>query len=194
MIQYVTIYLGTAEIQPSSIGLTNVYCPFINWSHKAVSDQLICSLTQCRDNLRLEEGASKPYWEVFAKAYLVKGNIYGSCKEALDAWNLSRTSSEEECLDVDPEGVPVDLKVMRREFLKLKERYHILLKMAGKAPMKCCLEGCDGPAAFTIVGENETRYDVAETYACAKHIGDLLGSVEPTEPTGPWRIFTLRRD
>lgn len=56
--------------------------------------------------------------------------------------------------------------------------------------LPCCYLGCEMPAVFMI-------FDVADgcpdafTHACAKHLGDLIGSIPPKEPTGPWEITLL---
>lgn len=57
--------------------------------------------------------------------------------------------------------------------------------------LTCCFDGCGQPAEFQVIDENEPRYDIAETHACAVHLGALIGSVEPTAPVGPWRVFPI---
>ena len=56
----------------------------------------------------------------------------------------------------------------------------------------CCFEGCGKPAEFKVFDSNEPRYDVAETHACEAHLGALIGSVEPTEPSGPFHVHPIQ--
>jgi len=51
--------------------------------------------------------------------------------------------------------------------------------------------GCQADAEYEIFDENERRPDCGYTDACAKHVGELLGSVPPTQPVGPWRVFCI---
>jgi len=55
----------------------------------------------------------------------------------------------------------------------------------------CCKIGCESVATFEIWDENERRPDIGPTDSCEKHVGDLLGSVPPTEPIGPWRVMVI---
>jgi hypothetical protein len=57
--------------------------------------------------------------------------------------------------------------------------------------LKCCFDGCGKLAEFKVFDSNEHRYDVAETHACDAHLGALIGSVEPTEPKGPWNVYPI---
>ncbi len=61
-------------------------------------------------------------------------------------------------------------------------------------PEKCQAMGCDRNAAFSIFDTLEPRPDVTGTFACEEHLGSLIGSVEPTEPNGPWGIFNANVD
>lgn len=58
----------------------------------------------------------------------------------------------------------------------------------------CCymmVEGrCTEPAAFTIYDDND-RSPSQATESCEAHVGALLGSVPPVEPTGPWTVVAL---
>ncbi len=56
---------------------------------------------------------------------------------------------------------------------------------------KCQVEGCETDAVFAIFDTLEPRPDVTGTLACEKHVGELIGSVAPTEPNGPWGIFNV---
>ena len=56
---------------------------------------------------------------------------------------------------------------------------------------KCCQVGCGKDAVFSIFDSNEQRPDIGGTDACYDHVGALLGSTPPTEPTGPWTIYVI---
>lgn len=58
----------------------------------------------------------------------------------------------------------------------------------------CCFLGCPKPAEFEIWDENERRPDIGATDACEDHVGALLGSLPPVEPTGPWRVVVLAQE
>ena len=55
----------------------------------------------------------------------------------------------------------------------------------------CLKVGCDKPAEFEIWDTNERRPECGSTEACITHVGELLGSLPPTKPTGPWTIFCI---
>ena len=55
----------------------------------------------------------------------------------------------------------------------------------------CCALNCDKQAEFAIFDTQEPHPELAETYACAAHLGDLIGSHPPTKPTGPWEVRPL---
>ena len=57
--------------------------------------------------------------------------------------------------------------------------------------LSCCFVGCNKEAEFLVIDTKEARYEYTETYSCEKHLGALIGSVEPTKPTGPWLIYPL---
>lgn len=61
-----------------------------------------------------------------------------------------------------------------------------------KMERKCCFTGCEKKAEFEIYDENERRPDIGEIDACEEHVGELLGSISPTEPTGPWRVIPIK--
>ncbi len=64
----------------------------------------------------------------------------------------------------------------------------------GSKRFQCCFEGCHKEAAYMIFDTMETRYDLAETHSCVLHVGKLIGSVPPTDPTGPWTIYVIDKE
>lgn len=56
---------------------------------------------------------------------------------------------------------------------------------------KCCLPGCGCDAEFEITDSNDPDPHCNNTHACARHIGDLLGSRVGVEPTGPWHVHLM---
>lgn len=58
---------------------------------------------------------------------------------------------------------------------------------------ECCYPSCSRPAEFDVHDNNEQRPDL-DLLACSEHLSDALGSVPPTEPTGPWTVSLLSPD
>jgi hypothetical protein len=56
--------------------------------------------------------------------------------------------------------------------------------------MKCCKIGCKEMAEFEIFDKNDPRPD-AYTHSCHAHVGELIGSLPPTNLTGPWEVFLI---
>lgn len=57
---------------------------------------------------------------------------------------------------------------------------------------RCCFIGCEKKAEFEILDENEIRHDCATTDSCEDHVGNLIGSIPPTEPRGPWIVNFIK--
>jgi hypothetical protein len=55
----------------------------------------------------------------------------------------------------------------------------------------CCFLGCKKKAEFEIHDQGERRPGVGVTDACKDHVGDLIGSVVPTKPRGPWTVVII---
>ena len=55
----------------------------------------------------------------------------------------------------------------------------------------CFFVGCDKSPEFEIWDENENCPDIGPTDACIDHVGQLLGSVPPTEPKS-WRVVHIK--
>jgi len=47
------------------------------------------------------------------------------------------------------------------------------------------------PADLEITDEGERRPDMAITHSCHEHLAEMIGSVPPTEPVGPWVVRQL---
>ena len=58
---------------------------------------------------------------------------------------------------------------------------------------QCSYMKCEERAEFRIIDSQEIRPDVCETFACDKHLGSMMSSVQPTEPIGPWHVYPLFR-
>ena len=58
--------------------------------------------------------------------------------------------------------------------------------------MTCQL--CEKPAEFEIHDHNERRPDVGGGVACVDCLGQMIGSVPPTPPTGPWTVVALTKE
>lgn len=56
---------------------------------------------------------------------------------------------------------------------------------------KCQMDGCGQDATFEIYDTNETRPDHGITDSCDKHVGELIGSVPPTKPVGPYHVYLI---
>jgi len=56
----------------------------------------------------------------------------------------------------------------------------------------CCHSGePNHPADWEITDEGERRPDLGVTYSCHEHLAELIGSVPPTKPVGPWTVRQL---
>ena len=58
---------------------------------------------------------------------------------------------------------------------------------------ECLFIGCNKIAEFEIYDSNERRPDTGPTDACIAHVGELLGSVPPVEPVGPWMVYEIKQ-
>jgi hypothetical protein len=55
----------------------------------------------------------------------------------------------------------------------------------------CCFVDCPKDAEYEIHDQGERRPGVGATDSCKDHVGDLIGSVIPTKPTGPWIVVVV---
>ena len=69
---------------------------------------------------------------------------------------------------------------------------HPMVRTNDMEKQKCCKTDCGNVAGFEIIDTNEPRADCGATFACESHVGELLGSVPPTESAGPWSVSLLR--
>ena len=76
----------------------------------------------------------------------------------------------------------------------LAETSNVIAKVEGalKEARGCCNIGCDKDAEFEIYDSNEVSACQSPTDACEEHVGNLLGSIPPTEPIGPWTVVPIR--
>jgi len=63
--------------------------------------------------------------------------------------------------------------------------------MSDKSKNKCCMPKCGKAATWEITDTNHEDPYTASTHSCNEHIADLIGSVEPTAPTGPWMLTPM---
>lgn len=56
----------------------------------------------------------------------------------------------------------------------------------------CCHVGeARHPADWEITDEGEKRPDLGIIHSCHKHLAEMIGSIPPTTPAGPWTVRTL---
>jgi hypothetical protein len=58
-------------------------------------------------------------------------------------------------------------------------------------PHCCYAGGPRHPAEWEITDEGELRPDLAVTHACSAHLADMISSIPPTKPVGPWTVRRL---
>lgn len=115
---------------------------------------------------------------------------------AEDANRLEQTHVTEppkrEVVDIHDFSAKGEVFTVRPPAVMLQEMAPASAAPVETKPQGCCYFECAAPATVEIADTNEPRADVALTYACDKHIADMLSSVSPTLPKGPWSVKPLR--